>query len=108
MVPTVTKAHFQFSVYQILQCLRGRKSKNKVFLDVRERKRTYKIPPKLGIDMLYFWTAAFYLRSLGGRIFQTAFVFYFWGQRTGEQKREILPTQIHVKIIRYYRNTKMV
>ena len=54
MVPTVTKAHFEFSVYQILQCLRGRKSKNKVFLNERGRKRIHKIPPKLGRAVALF------------------------------------------------------
>lgn len=108
LVPTVTKAHFQFSVYQILQCLRGRKSKNKVFLDERERMRIHKIPPKLGRANAQLLDCCFLPSLSRGPNFPDWFRFYFWGQRTGEQKRGILPTQVHVKIIWYYRNTKMV
>lgn len=105
-MPTVTKAHFQFSVYQILQCLRGRKSKNKVFLDERERMRIHKIPPKLGRANAQLLDCCFLPSLSRGPNFPDWFRFYFWGQRTGEQKRGILPTQVHVKIIWYYRNTK--
>lgn len=66
-----------------------------MLLDEIDRKRIHEIPPKLGIAVLYFWTAASLSR---GPNFLDWFRFYFWGQRPGEQKRVILPTQIHVKI----------
>lgn len=64
-------------MYQTLQSLRSRKSKNKVFLDQRERKKkkagekSTKFSPKLGIAVLCFWNAAFYLLDW--------FRFYFLG-----------------------------
>lgn len=44
--------------------------------------------------MLCSWTAAFSPSLSPGPSFPECFRFYFWGQQTGKQKREILPWQV--------------
>lgn len=77
LVLTGTKAHFLFSISQILQCLRSRKSKNKVFLDKRKKmgERKSRFPPQSSAQPCSApGRLLFHLRSLGGLVFQTAFV----------------------------------
>lgn len=45
--------------------------------------------------MLCSWTTAFSPSFSRGPSFPDCFCFYFWGRRTGEQKWEILPWQVH-------------